>query len=699
MDTNKISLLVFDFDGVFTDGKIYFDDNNHATKHYNAKDGMGIFNLHKQEIQVGVISGWRENNSQRAILEHLRISRVSLGSDGKLDILKKWCYELNIDLCEVAYMGDDLNDLEVMSKVGFVGCPADAVNEVKNIAQFISTKKGGSGCVREFCDHFIKIHHRKKAKISCVVPCANVDNTGGNINTRKFETTTLLQYKLDTIQHIGFHEIVLSTNDTNVIDTYKDFDHIQPVVRSDSLCSKSVSYRDLYDDHVNNITGDVLFHTTPISPFLSVESINNMISIWINNPNYDMVIFGENVSNIVTTSVEYRSLQQLGFICHKDVLTRYKNLKDIPCVKYIQPTDIEKVVINNETSFVIAECLLYRQITSKDLIYNYMHNKSFSRTAIFDCTIRDSGYMNNWNWSYDIVKEFVYYMGEIGVEYCEIGFILDNKYREEGSGIWRSINNDFDIVNKLKKDTNTKVKIAVMFDIGDYDNYNYDYTTIPPQSETNIDLIRVCCFNEVIERTTDVIYDLHKKGYTLTLNVMYASHLSKTDICSIKEFVKGKPIEYLYFADSIGGLIGNEIQQFFTDLKDIYPIKNGFHNHDNNGTVLTNVNMLIDTNIDIIDTTISGIGKNGGNCSFELTLLYLYFKRNYTDINIMKFFEFIEKIKEYEFTKFQKIDVIQIKDMVQQFMNIHPSYVKKYIHLPLPEYYSRLSEITTKSKW
>ena len=256
-----------------------------------------------------------------------------------------------------------------------------------------------------------------------------------------------------------------------------------------------------------------------------------------------------------------------------------------------------------------------------------MLNNNFKKLSYLTCTIRDSGYLNNWNWSYDTVKKFVYYMGEIGVEYCEIGFILDEKNSDNQCGIWRNINKDFSIISRLKKDTNTKTKIVIMFDIGDYEKYNYNYKLIPNQKQTQIDLIRVCCFHQIIEKTRDVILTLHSKGYKLTLNVMYASHLNDSNIVKIKNFVKGLPIEYLYFADSIGGLTGSDISKFFVDLKEIYPIKNGFHNHDNNGTVFNNVQNLFNYNIDVIDTTISGFGKNGGNCPFELVILYCIIKK------------------------------------------------------------------------
>jgi 3-deoxy-D-manno-octulosonate 8-phosphate phosphatase (KDO 8-P phosphatase) len=150
-----IKLVVFDFDGVFTDGKILFDNNGNVIKHYNVKDGMGIFRLQQNNIEIGVISGWSDNKSQIYILNHLNIKRICLGSSDKIKILKEWCDELNITLDNVAYMGDDINDLEIINNVKLAGCPNDAVNIVKKHSNFVSSKNGGNGAIREFCDFIL----------------------------------------------------------------------------------------------------------------------------------------------------------------------------------------------------------------------------------------------------------------------------------------------------------------------------------------------------------------------------------------------------------------------------------------------------------------------------------------------------------------------------------------------------------------
>jgi len=686
--------VVFDFDGVFTDGKIIFDNNGDANKHYNSKDGNAIFRLKEKNIITGVISGWKNNTSQRSILEHLNFDKISLGSDNKLSILVNWCNELDISLKEVAYIGDDLNDLEIMnSDVGLKCCPNDASDEIKENVHYISSKNGGNGAVRDFCEYIFKIIYRNNNKISCVIPCAktNVEN----INIRKICDTTLLDIKINIIKKINFDEIIISSNDENI----KNYDNIRIHKRDDILCNNNVKYTDLYTNYFNTIDKQVLFHTAPTAPFLTKESINNIIIKWKNNPQYEIIIFGKKYNNILEGNINYLTLQQVGFILDKETFFKYNcDITKIKNIYYLSLSDIETIVIKNNTDFVITESLLYRNLKNQKLINDYMLNSSFKQTKILDCTIRDSGYLNNWNWSYDTVKNFVYYMGEIGIEYCEIGFILDETYSEPNCGIWRNLNKNFSIISKLKSETNTKTKIVVMFDIGDYNKYNYDYTLIPEQKKTQIDLIRVCCFYKILDRSKDVIMHLHSKGYNLTLNVMYASHLTKNEISNIKEFVKETPIEYLYFADSIGGLTGNDTINFFADLKDIYPIKNGFHNHDNNGTVFNNINNILKHNIDIIDTTINGFGKNGGNTPFELVILYLIIKENYS-YNIDKLLEFLDKIQSIYFYENTKIDVIKIKEMLQQFYNIHPSHVKKFTNLNLLEYHNNIKLLKNKSKW
>ena len=116
-----IKLVIFDFDGVFTDGSVFIDNNNDIIKKYNIKDGTGISLLKKNGIEIGVISGFKENKSQMNILNHLSIYLTAFNIKNKVEIAKKWCNDLNLCIKnEVAFMGDDINDLDLLNEVYFL---------------------------------------------------------------------------------------------------------------------------------------------------------------------------------------------------------------------------------------------------------------------------------------------------------------------------------------------------------------------------------------------------------------------------------------------------------------------------------------------------------------------------------------------------------------------------------------------------
>jgi YrbI family 3-deoxy-D-manno-octulosonate 8-phosphate phosphatase len=152
---DKIKLLILDVDGVMTDGGMYVSENGDQMKRYNTQDGMGIMHLTKSNFQVGIISSGFTNNMVQKRAELLGIQHCYVGRDPKIEILNDWCKKLDLKLDEVAIIGDDINDLEIMKNVGLAVCPSNAVNSVKSICQIILSKKGGDGCVREFIDNFL----------------------------------------------------------------------------------------------------------------------------------------------------------------------------------------------------------------------------------------------------------------------------------------------------------------------------------------------------------------------------------------------------------------------------------------------------------------------------------------------------------------------------------------------------------------
>jgi 3-deoxy-D-manno-octulosonate 8-phosphate phosphatase (KDO 8-P phosphatase) len=151
----KIKLLILDVDGVMTDGGMYFTEKGDQIKKYNTKDGMAILHLTKNEFQVGIISSGFSDNMVKKRAEMLGIQNCYVGRDKKIEILSNYCKELSIQLENVAIIGDDINDLEIIKNVGFSACPADAMDIVKTNVDVILNKKGGEGCVREFIDSYL----------------------------------------------------------------------------------------------------------------------------------------------------------------------------------------------------------------------------------------------------------------------------------------------------------------------------------------------------------------------------------------------------------------------------------------------------------------------------------------------------------------------------------------------------------------
>jgi len=149
-----IALLVLDVDGVMSDGKVTYTSDGAELKSFNIKDGVGIKRIQKAGVQTAIITGRVSPMVERRATE-LGIHHLIQGREDKLAALKELLVSLSIDLGDVAYMGDDLPDIEAIASAGIGACPADAVAAVKAQADWISSQKGGEGCVREFCDHIL----------------------------------------------------------------------------------------------------------------------------------------------------------------------------------------------------------------------------------------------------------------------------------------------------------------------------------------------------------------------------------------------------------------------------------------------------------------------------------------------------------------------------------------------------------------
>jgi 3-deoxy-D-manno-octulosonate 8-phosphate phosphatase (KDO 8-P phosphatase) len=150
-----IHLLLLDVDGVLTDGRITYSDSGEQIKTFNSRDGLGLRLLMDSGINVGIITG-RVSKALGYRCKNLGITLLFDGVKDKSAALEKIILETGIPAENIAFVGDDLPDLPVMTKVGFSFCVADAPEEVKQHSKRITGSKGGQGAVREVCESILK---------------------------------------------------------------------------------------------------------------------------------------------------------------------------------------------------------------------------------------------------------------------------------------------------------------------------------------------------------------------------------------------------------------------------------------------------------------------------------------------------------------------------------------------------------------
>lgn len=156
---SRLRLVIFDVDGVLTDGGVYIGAGGELMKRFCIKDGMGITLLRRGGIKTAIITGRRsEIVQQRA--EELRIDIVRQGCQDKRLAYRELKKELSLSDEEIGYIGDDLLDLPVLLQAGFSAAPADAAAEIREAAQLVTGEKGGYGAVREISEFILKAQNK-----------------------------------------------------------------------------------------------------------------------------------------------------------------------------------------------------------------------------------------------------------------------------------------------------------------------------------------------------------------------------------------------------------------------------------------------------------------------------------------------------------------------------------------------------------
>jgi 4-hydroxy 2-oxovalerate aldolase len=237
---------------------------------------------------------------------------------------------------------------------------------------------------------------------------------------------------------------------------------------------------------------------------------------------------------------------------------------------------------------------------------------------VLDCTVRDGGLINNWQFSDDLVRKVFLALSKAGVDYMEIGYKSSEKYfSRKDNGAWKFCTEDD--VRRIIGDTETEMKLSAMADIGRIDDED-----IPQKKDSVLDMIRVACYVKDVDKGISLAHQCIDKGYEATINLMAVSKVLERDLDEALEDLAKSRVETIYVVDSFGALYSEQIHFLAKKYSSAMPGKElGIHAHNNQQLAFANTIEAIIAGVNRIDATIYGMGRGAGNCPLELLLSFL----------------------------------------------------------------------------
>lgn len=296
-----------------------------------------------------------------------------------------------------------------------------------------------------------------------------------------------------------------------------------------------------------------------------------------------------------------------------------------------------------------------------------------NKLKILDCTLRDGGYYNNWDFSEFLVNDYLQTMKEIKVDYVEIGFrsLEADEYR----GPYYYSSDDFLESLKIPKD----LKISVMVNAAEIlsNKFNNPMSVVKflfkNKKFSKVSLVRIACHLEDIKKIIEPAQWLKSQGYLVALNLMQIGDKSKKDIQQISELINNSKLDIFYFADSMGNLDRSKTLNIIKIIRKKFKGQLGIHTHDNLGKALDNTLAASNATVNWIDSTVCGMGRGPGNAKTEYLILEIE-KRFNLKINYFSILKLIENhfkklMEEY---KWGSNPYYYIAGM----NNVHPSFIQ-----------------------
>jgi 4-hydroxy 2-oxovalerate aldolase len=299
---------------------------------------------------------------------------------------------------------------------------------------------------------------------------------------------------------------------------------------------------------------------------------------------------------------------------------------------------------------------------------------------LLDCTLRDGGYYNNWDFSPSLIKEYLEAMISIQADFVEIGFRFINNNDFRGGCAFSTD----DYINSLNIPNELKNKIGVMVngsDILSQGNSKSDVHKVleeifEPKQQSPVSLVRIACYINEFEDCLPAAIWLKDQGYKVGFNLMQINNSDEGKIAELLKLANTHPIDVLYFADSMGSLNAQQITTIVNTFKNNWCGAIGIHAHDSMGNAINNSMQAVNDGVSWVDCTVTGMGRGPGNAQTEYLSIEL---DSYRKLNTSK-------------TKLLKLIRNHFKPLKEQYdwginpyyylagkHNIHPTYIQKMI--------------------
>lgn len=291
---------------------------------------------------------------------------------------------------------------------------------------------------------------------------------------------------------------------------------------------------------------------------------------------------------------------------------------------------------------------------------------------ILDCTLRDGGYYNNWNFDKKTIQEYLEAISRSQIKFVELGFRFNDTNKNKGLTAYT----EDKLINKLNIPNN--IRIGIMINASDLLSEYKNKVSLkvlkrifPSSISKKIYFVRIACHHEEVFKLNILFNYLKKFNIRVFINIMQISELEENKLSQICGFLKNKKVYALYLADSLGALTLKKMKNLIKTLKQYWDKEIGLHAHDNLKFALKNSIFAIQNGVHWIDSTLTGMGRGPGNLKTE---------------EIIKFSSIYKEVKEFKFIvkKFNKLKKIygwgtNIYYEMAAKRKIHPTYIQKIL--------------------